>query len=152
LAFGRVLYDGLLLHRYRDYLNDQFYLGGNGRLRGYLSDEFIGKDLIASNLEFRSRPVQVATLQFAGVLFYDLGDAFNGFESLHIKQSVGAGARLLLPQLDRLVFRVDWGLPLEPPRSSGARARSFDTLPGSVFLTFGQAVPASSILQQQTLY
>jgi hypothetical protein len=142
---GRLIYDFVLAYRYRDYLNEQFLLGGNTRLRGYLSDEFIGKDLVAQNLELRSRPLQVITLQVGGALFYDVGDAFDGFENLHLKHSVGAGLRLLFPQFDRTVFRIDWGFPLEPPSPDAATPqRSFSTLPGALFFTFGQAFSSSS--------
>jgi hypothetical protein len=139
---GRLVCDGILAHRYRDYLNSNYLLGGESRLRGYPVTAFIGRDQVAYNLEFRSRPVRVVTVQLGGVLFYDVGDAFDGFSSMHLKDSVGAGLRLLFPQLDRIVFRIDWGLPLEPPIASlTAAEQGFHTFPGSVFLTFGQAFP-----------
>lgn len=149
---GRLVYDATVVHRYLDYLNDQFLLGGNSRLRGYLADEFIGKDLIAQNLELRTRPLQVTTFQLGAALFYDSGDAFDGFSNLHLKHSVGLGMRLLIPQLDRVVFRVDWGLPLEPPRPDASTPqRSFSTLPGALFVTFGQAFAAPSIVGESGL-
>jgi hypothetical protein len=145
LGMGRLVYDSLLAHRYLDYLNEQFLLGGNTRLRGYLADEFIGKDLIAQNIEFRSQPLQLITLQLGGVLFYDVGDAFSGFENLHLKHSVGVGLRLLFPQFDRTVFRIDWGIPLEPPaRDATTPQRSFSSMPGALFVTFGQAFSSTS--------
>ena len=152
LGVGRLVYDSTLLYRYLDYLNERFLLGGNTRLRGYLFDEFIGKDLVAQNLEFRSRPVQIITLQVGGALFYDVGDAFDGFSNLHLKHSVGVGLRLLFPQFDRTVFRIDWGLPLEPPgRDATTPQRSFSTLPGALFFTFGQAFSPSTATNSSTL-
>jgi hypothetical protein len=151
-AVGRLVGDGIVAHRYRDYLKTNYELGGESRLRGYPSTEFIGKDLVAYNLEFRSRPVQVVTAQLGGVLFYDIGDAFEGFSRMHLKDSVGAGVRVLFPQLDRIVFRVDWGLPLEPPISSlTAAEQGFHSFPGSLFMTFGQAFPAPGRPQETTI-
>jgi hypothetical protein len=142
-ALGRLVCDGIVAHRYRDYLKTHYELGGESRLRGYPSTAFIGRDLVAYNLELRSRPVQVVTAQLGGVLFYDVGDAFDGFSRMHLKDSVGAGLRVLFPQLDRIVFRIDWGFPLEPPISSlTAAEQGFHTFPGSAFLTFGQAFPS----------
>ena len=87
----------------------------------------------------------MTTLQLGGALFYDSGDAFDGFSNLHLKHSVGVGMRLLIPQLDRTVFRVDWGVPLEPPgQDASTPQRRFRTLPGALFFTFGQAFTASS--------
>ena len=54
-------------------------LGGDSRLRGYPSGSFVGKDFVAANLEFRSRPFELLSVQFAGALFFDAGDAFNDF-------------------------------------------------------------------------
>lgn len=151
-ALGRLIGDGIVAHRYRDYLKINYELGGESRLRGYPSTEFIGKDLVAYNLELRSRPVRVVTAQLGGVLFYDIGDASDGFSRMHLKDSVGAGVRVLFPQLDRVVFRVDWGLPLEPPISSlTAAEQGFRTFPGSLFMTFGQAFPAPGRPQETTI-
>lgn len=141
LGIGRLVYDGALANRHQNYLNERFALGGSTRLRGYPPLRFIGKDFVVQNVEFRSRPVEVLSAQLGGALFYDVGDAFDGFEDVRLKQSVGVGARALFPQAERIVFRVDWGFPL----TSG-----FATFPGSMFATFGQAfemptVPAPSL-------
>ncbi|HEY6556039.1 MAG TPA: hypothetical protein VI072_02155 [Polyangiaceae bacterium] len=129
-AFGRFVYDGLLLNRYQNYLNRRFVIGGDTRLRGYAPAAFIGKDLLASSVEFRSRPIEIMSVQVGAALFYDAGDAFDGFDELNVKHGAGAGLRVLFPQLDRTVFRVDWGVPLSP---------GYSTLPGSLFVTFKQA-------------
>ncbi|HMJ11049.1 MAG TPA: hypothetical protein VK524_06555 [Polyangiaceae bacterium] len=129
-AFGRFVYDALLLNRYRNYLNRRFVLGGDTRLRGYAPSAFIGKDVVASTLEFRSRPIEILSAQVGAAVFYDAGDAFDGFESVAVKHGAGAGVRILFPQLDRTVFRADWGFPLNP---------GYSTWPGSFFVTFKQA-------------
>ena len=85
---------------------------------------------MASNLEYRSRPLEVLSSQLGAAAFYDVGDAFDGFETLRVKHSVGFGIRALFPQANRIVFRADWGFPL---------GGGYRTLPGSLFVTFGQA-------------
>jgi hypothetical protein len=132
LGFGRFVYDGTLLHRPKNYLNQRSTLGGGGRLRGYPSDAFLGKDLWASNLEFRTRALQLWTVQLGGVLFYDAGDAFDGFSDLEVKQGAGFGLRLVFPQLERAVTRIDWGFPLTATPVTGG---IFDGL----VITFRQA-------------
>jgi hypothetical protein len=130
LGFGRLVYDGAVANRHMDYLRELFALGGSTRLRGYPPQSFIGKDYVAQNIELRSRPVEVLSAQLGGALFHDLGDAADGFERMRIKQSVGFGVRALFPQAERMVFRIDWGFPL---------TEGYDTFPGSLFATFGQA-------------
>jgi len=141
LGFGRFVYDGLLLNHYENYLNDRNTVGGDGRLRGYPPQSFIGKDVVASNVEYRSRPFQVWSVQVGGALFYDVADAFDGFRDLHLKQSTGVGFRAVFPQAERIVFRADWGVPI---LSDGLY------FPGTFFASFGQAfgmptLPAPSL-------
>jgi len=138
LGFGRIVFDTTWLHRYRNYLNRTTYLGGDGRLRGYPTRYFVGKDVVAYNLEFRTRAVEILTLQAGAAVFYDVGDAFDGFGDMRIKHSVGVGLRALFPQLDKMVLRVDLGFPLTP---GYVPAQGF---PGQIIASFGQAfsVPA----------
>ena len=91
LWLGRLVYDGTLIYRPRNFLNRQNSLGGDGRLRGYPSRAFVGKDVIASNVEFRTHPLQLWTFQLAGALFYDVGDAFDDFEDLSETQAPKRG-------------------------------------------------------------
>lgn len=133
---GRLHFDARMLYRYRNYLNDQNSLGGDTRPRGYPAQAFRGKDLIAATLEFRSRAAQILGCQLAGAAFFDTADAFNGFGDLYLKKSVGAGVRILFPQLDRIVMRADWGFPLT--RGPGLPTSSW---PGDFVITFRQSFP-----------
>jgi hypothetical protein len=135
-GIGRLVFDTHVLDRYHDYLNAQSALGGDTRLRGYPSGAFIGTDFFAANLEYRSRPFEIFSVDFAGVAFFDTGSAFNDFTNVVLKHSVGVGARVEFPQLERSVLRVDWGFPLTPVQGLPTTARPF---PGDVALTFGQA-------------
>lgn len=133
LPIGRFIADMSLLTRYRNYLNRTSFLGGDGRLRGWPSSYLVGKDFIAYNLEYRSRPVQILSCQIGGAVFYDVGDAFNGFKNLDPHQSAGVGFRALFPQLDRVVFRGDLGFPIQ---RGGLPA---GVAPYNFFLSFLQA-------------
>jgi Omp85 superfamily domain len=137
LGFGRLVFDAGALNRYRNYLNRQSFLGGDGRLRGFPSSSFRGKDLIVYNLEFRTRPLELFSCQLGGAAFFDVGHAANGFDQLNMRQSAGLGIRILFPQLDRVVFRGDIGFPLsgrvEPSVSSVPLA------PFTIAIAFEQA-------------
>ena len=136
---GRLVVDGVFLLRYANYLNRTNALGGDSRLRGYPSQYFVGSDVLALNGEYRSRPLELfGSMQVAGALFYDAGDATDVLRSLHLWQAAGLGARVLFPQLDRVVFRLDVGFPLERPLPPGAAPVTF-------FITFDQAFPLYEI-------
>jgi Omp85 superfamily domain len=112
VPFGRVVYDAILVDHYRNYRNINLGLGGTTRLRGYQNTAAVGSHYLASNIEFRTRPLELFSTQLAGVLFYDMGDAFDSFGQIELKHGVGAGIRFLAPQLDRDVFRLDVGVPV----------------------------------------
>ena len=137
LGFGRFVLDGTVLNRYRNYLNRSNLLGGDTRLRGYPSGFFVGKDLVAGNLEYRSPTARIFTILLGGAAFVDAGHAFSGFDSFKLQESVGAGFRILFPQLDRVVFRGDAAFPLKRPLPAGVSPFGF-------FLAFEQAFDLAS--------
>lgn len=136
---GRLVFTATALTRWRNYLNIQSFLGGESLLRGYPSRYLMGKDLVATNLEFRSRSVDLASLLFGFVAFYDAGDAFDGFDHLAPKHSVGAGLRVVFPQIERAVLRFDVAFPVTagplPP----------DVPPVSFFVAFNQALSLPTV-------
>jgi len=142
---GRMVYDGALIVRGDNFSNLSQTLGGEGRLRGYASGLYNGENLVSSNLEFRTRPLSLWTVQVGGALFYDLGDAFDEAGQLRLKEGAGFGLRVLFPQLERTVMRVDWGFALTENRCErGDGSYACDpSLPTTVFdgliLTFRQA-------------
>jgi len=138
IGLGRIVFDASALNRYRNYLNRISYLGGDTRLRGYPSSFFAGKDVVVYNLEYRSRPIQILAVQLGLAAFYDVGDAFTGFDHLRPQQSVGTGFRVLFPQVDRIVFRGDLGFPMTRPLPAGVSAVSF-------FFAFEQAFPVPGV-------
>ena len=129
-ALGRFVADAGVFSRYENYLKRRTSLGGETRLRGYAAGEFIGSDGFVANAELRTRSIDVLSVQVGLAAFYDAGHVARRFSELSARQAVGLGFRVLIPQLDRVVFRVDWGTPL----SAG-----YDPLPGALFATFGQA-------------
>jgi hypothetical protein len=138
-VIGRIVYGAEVANRYRDYLNRRFELGGSQNLRGHSAGEFRGKDLVTSNLELRSRSVELWSAQLGGALFYDVGDACDGFRELRLKQGAGFGVRVLFPQLERTVMRVDWGFPLD------GRPITLRHVLRGWHATFGQAFPVPAV-------
>lgn len=139
---GRLVLDATLLYRYRNYLNQTTILGGGDRLRGFPTNFFVGSSVMSYNVELRSRPVDIFSMELAGVAFYDVGDAFTGWSNFVPYQSVGVGLRTLFPWLDRTVFQADIGFPLRRPvdPSTGALIP-----PYSFLLSFGQAFSTPTV-------
>jgi hypothetical protein len=119
LGFGRFVYDIRFDDHYRNFLNETVSLDGTNRLRGYRANRTIGASWFSSNLEFRTRPIQILSTQWAAVAFHDVGDAFFTFDEIDLKQGVGLGIRFLAPQLDRDVFRFDIGFPVPSDEPDG---------------------------------
>ncbi|HEX4337457.1 MAG TPA: hypothetical protein VH062_16195 [Polyangiaceae bacterium] len=114
LPFGRVVLDGTILDRFDNYLNPNQALGGTTRLRGYRTQAFVGPNVVVANAEIRSRPIEILHVYVGAVAFYDVGDAFHSFQTMKLRQGAGGGLRFAFPQIQRSVFRLDLGVPLEP--------------------------------------
>ncbi|MBM4361343.1 MAG: BamA/TamA family outer membrane protein, partial [Deltaproteobacteria bacterium] len=119
LPFGRFVVDGFSLDRYRNYLNPLQSLGGTTRLRGYRAAAFVGPSALVTNVELRTPPVQVFSILAGLAAFYDAGDAFRRREEMVLRQGVGLGLRILVPQIERVVFRVDLATPLDRSDPAG---------------------------------
>ncbi len=115
LGLGRIVLDGTFLYRWRNYLNQTNILGGDDRLRGFPTNFFVGSNVLAYNVEARSRPLEILSCEVAGVAFYDVGDAYTVASKFQPYQSLGFGLRAVFPWLDRTVFRTDIGFPLYRP-------------------------------------
>ena len=158
LGFGRLVLDGQLEDRVRNYLHRNFSVGGDNRLRGYQPGWLIGRNLIAASAELRTTSVDLFSAQVGAAAFYDVAAAPDDFSHLKygrragnappdpngLLQGAGVGLRILFPEFDRIVFRADWGFPLNP---------GYPAFPGSFFVSFKQAfdmpaVSAPSVLTQ----
>jgi hypothetical protein len=110
---------------YNETNNRFFTVGGDSGLRGYSINDFAGQIRLITNLEMRTPPIRILFTRAGAVLFWDMGhaaDCYSGCPNpLNVHHDIGAGARLLIPQLQPVVFRFDWAFPLTGPR---------DALPG----------------------
>jgi hypothetical protein len=147
-GLGRIVLDGTFLWRWRNYLNQTSTLGGSDRLRGFPTNFFVGDNLLNYNVELRSRPVEILSMELGGVAFYDVGDAFTGSGNFVPYQTVGAGIRTLFPWLDRTVFQADIGFPIVRPLDP---ATGSPIAPYSFILSFGQAFSTPTIAPKPVL-
>ncbi len=132
---GRLHADGLYFDRIENYLNRKTSVGGESRLRAYPSGAFRGENLMAYNLEFRSRPAELWTVQLGAAAFFDSAAIWDNGELPDFKNDVGVGLRLVFPQLERSGMRFDWALPLDLDPEIGVTS----VFPGRFVFTFDQA-------------
>ena len=102
---------------------NQFYsIGSDSGLRGYNVSEFRSPTgdgthnarRFIGQIEARMTPIPVLHIFRAGaVAFYELGGTANTLSNLTVYNDVGAGLRVLIPQLDRSLFRLDVAFPLQ---------------------------------------
>jgi hypothetical protein len=124
----RIIYDAGALSRYRDYLHVRYALGGDTRLRGYPSQAFIGSNFAVSNLEVRTKPLQLWTVLVGMSGFYDAGGVWDKWTEIQPRHSLGVGIRGLLPQLQRVVGRLECAFPLDRPRQPGEHWGNVDIM------------------------
>ena len=144
LGFGRLILDGQIEDRFRNYLHRQFSVGGDNRLRGYATGGLIGPNVVAATAELRTTSIDLFSAQIGAAAFYDVADAPQDFSHVNLRQGAGVGLRILFPEFDRIVFRADWGFPLSP---------GYQHFPGAFFISFKQAfempgVAAPSVLTE----
>jgi hypothetical protein len=109
----RVHVAGRYTRRQNDLDHNVDAIGGDGALRGYPSQFFIGPNSFGGNIELRSKPYPWHSLAFGWVAFVDTGDAFGSPALMEAHSSVGAGLRVGVPQFNRPVLRFDVATPLE---------------------------------------
>lgn len=132
---GRLHADAVFVDRVENFSNRKTTLGGESRLRGYPSGAYRGENVLAYNLEFRSRPAELWTVQLGAAAFFDSAAVWDEDDSPDFKHDVGAGLRLVFPQLERSGMRFDWAVPLDLDPSVGVTS----AFPGRFILTFDQA-------------
>jgi hypothetical protein len=113
-VLGRLVFYGGLEANRRDTDQTQLTLGGDNGLRGYPSGEFraIGGSRMHWNLEYRTLPLVIQSVHVGAVAFYDAGSVYTSLAHAELHQAVGLGLRILLPQVNRTPFRIDFGVPL----------------------------------------
>jgi len=112
---GRVVGSASASGLWRDINNSVVSLGGTQGLRGYEPGALFAQSahLARLNLEYRSVAWRTSVTHLGAALFYDAGALGRSLSELQAGQSVGLGLRLLFPQLNRSVFRLDLGAPLD---------------------------------------
>ncbi len=90
-----------------------YALGGDSGLRGHSVGALNGSRRFRTNVELRSIPWRVWALRVGGVVFWDFGDAVNDLSDLAPVHDVGLGLRILIPQFNTYVFRLDWAFATE---------------------------------------
>lgn len=111
-----------------DLSNRRVLLGGGNGLRGAAPEALVGKNYFLGNVEYRTRAFEFRSAHVGFVLFYDFGRTWPAAPS--VTHTLGVGARVLLPQFNQEVIRLDLGFVLgEPSRLSIDRFSA----------TFGQA-------------
>ena len=123
---------GRLRLRAHDLDNGFYTLGSDSGLRGFAPRGLSGRNMYVVNAELRSLALNLWTLHVGGVLFYDGGDTPDRLEAGSWRQDVGAGLRILIPQFNRGVLRLDLGFPLEAP-AAGIYAPRFSAEFGQAF-------------------
>jgi hypothetical protein len=98
--------------------NQYYSVGSDSGLRGYNVAEFRSdRDSNArrfiGQIEMRTTPFALWVLRYGVVAFYEVGGAANTLSTVALYNDVGAGVRVLVPQLNRDVFRLDVALPLQ---------------------------------------
>ena len=115
----RVHLQAQLRLRGHDLDNLRLTLGSDSGLRGFQPRAFDGNNLYLVNLELRTVALNLWTIHVGGVLFYDGGDAPKTLWQAGWHHDAGLGVRLLIPQFNRSVLRLDLAFPIEAPRSGG---------------------------------
>ncbi len=103
-----------LSERWRDVSNSVITIGGDAGLRGYPNGAFrvIGGGVSRNNFEYRSPPIRWSFIHLGVAIFYEGGSVHKDLTQYQWRHSVGGGLRLLFPQLNRSVFRIDLARPL----------------------------------------
>ena len=127
----RFFTSAFMTKRFNDLNNGVDSIGGDNLLRGYPSSFFVGSQSLGANFELRTLPVNFKTV-YAGLAgFVDVADAYNLGAPLNLYASTGVGLRIVFPQFNRAVLRLDLGFPLQAVPGAS---------PASVVAQFGQAV------------
>ncbi len=92
-----------------------YYLGGLDGIRGFKDNRFAGRNFWLTNFEVRQNFVLSPTVHLQILPFFDSVAVSENIRSLNAVdgQSLGLGARVILPNVYRLVLRVDYAWPLK---------------------------------------
>lgn len=89
--------------------NELSLFGSSEILRGYREGRFVDRDLLATQVEYRT---QFKDSRFGAVAFIGAGDVYNNvsdFKFNNLRFNYGTGARFMIDKEERLNIRFDWG-------------------------------------------
>ncbi|MBN1946553.1 MAG: hypothetical protein JW797_12840 [Bradymonadales bacterium] len=92
-------------------------VGGGEGLRGFPSGAFLGESALLGHLELRSRPIELFTVFWGLVVFFDAGSVFDEGDPLELLSDIGIGIRAVIPQLQKSPWRIDYAFPISGPYS-----------------------------------
>jgi outer membrane translocation and assembly module TamA len=113
--FGRFVLAATYANTWDNINNTFFSLGGEAGLRGAAYRYYQGRQLLRTNVEFRTRSVPFWIFRFGLAAFYDFGDAFNSSKDFNPTHDLGLGLRILTVPWNRLLIRVDAATPVWGP-------------------------------------
>ena len=104
-----------------NYFQNQFFLGGLDSIRGLPEGAIYGNRAYYTNIEMRKILVKYSTAWLQGNVFFDAGNAGLEWDDILRKQfaSAGLGLKISIPQVNRLVLRLDYAWSLSEPQFSG---------------------------------
>lgn len=116
-----------------DQSNERFRLGSQTALRGYSGYAAEGPHAWITNLEWRSKPLELFSIFIGGAAFLDVGSAWgdDAYETTYA--SIGVGLRFFIPQAMPRPGSLDIGFPI------GNRAWGNGVPAPVISLRFGQA-------------
>jgi outer membrane protein assembly factor BamA len=102
-------------------LQSEYFLGGLDTVRGLPDGAIYGSHAAYANLELRHISLRTKYLWAQPAVFVDAGEAGSSWQDAGASARVtsGFGVRLSVPQVYRLVVRIDYGWSLVGPRTHG---------------------------------
>ena len=88
-------------------------------MRGYSDGFALGDRVLRTNLEWRSRPLNLALWRFGFTAFYDGAATWFEGEPVDYYPSLGVGLRVVIPQLGTRVRAADLAFPLRDAPGPG---------------------------------
>ena len=111
-TYFRIVAQANIGTRWNDTQNAFYTIGSDAGLRGYRINELIGQRRVSGAVELRTVPIPFWVLRLGAVAFYEAGGAASSLNTMPILQDFGFGARMLIPQTSRDLFRFDIAFPL----------------------------------------
>ncbi len=104
-----------------DSLRNLYFLGGFDSIRGLPDGVHYGKNMVYGNAELRWLGFESKFLHLQSAVFADHGSAFSKREDGYNNRetSIGFGARIAVPQVYRLLVRIDYGWSVGHTKSQG---------------------------------